>query len=205
VDYFATVWVNGVQVGEHEGGYLPFELDVTAALRHDGPNELVVRVLDPGNDADFLPEFTFSEIPPKTELVWPDRGQLAERLPRAAVVHPHYPAQDHTRRAGRDGPGRMFGGQTGKQMLGALIIEVPAEMRESDDRVAGWMKALLEQPCCSSKLERARIRARIYEEPAAPGAFSARPIVPSSGVLPGREPLKSCESRHRKVQREPAV
>jgi hypothetical protein len=63
VDYFATVWVNGVQVGEHEGGYLPFELDVTGALRHDGPNQLVVRVLDPGNDADFLPEFTFAEIP----------------------------------------------------------------------------------------------------------------------------------------------
>ena len=63
VDYFATVWVNGREVGEHEGGYLPFELDVTAALRQDGPNELVVRVLDPGNDADFLPEFPFAEIP----------------------------------------------------------------------------------------------------------------------------------------------
>ena len=63
VDYFATVWLNGQQVGEHEGGYLPFELDVSAALRPGRPNELVVRVVDPGNDADFLPEFTFAEIP----------------------------------------------------------------------------------------------------------------------------------------------
>ena len=63
VDYFATVWLNGQQVGEHEGGYLPFELDVTNALRQDGENELAVRVIDPGNDADFLPEFTFAEIP----------------------------------------------------------------------------------------------------------------------------------------------
>jgi len=63
VDYFTTVWLNGRQVGEHEGGYLPFEFDVTSALRHDGPNELVVRVIDPGNDADFPPEFTFAEIP----------------------------------------------------------------------------------------------------------------------------------------------
>ncbi|HSJ75584.1 MAG TPA: glycoside hydrolase family 2 TIM barrel-domain containing protein, partial [Gemmatimonadales bacterium] len=63
VDYFATVWLNGQQVGEHEGGYLPFELDVTDSLRRDGANELVVRVIDPGNDADFPPEFTFAEIP----------------------------------------------------------------------------------------------------------------------------------------------
>jgi hypothetical protein len=63
VDYFTTVWLNGQQVGEHEGGYLPFELDVTSQLRADGPNDLVVRVIDPGNDADFLPQFTFAEIP----------------------------------------------------------------------------------------------------------------------------------------------
>jgi len=63
VDYVATVWLNGAQVGEHEGGYLPFELDVTEVLRRNGSNELVVRVLDPGNDADFPPEFTFAEIP----------------------------------------------------------------------------------------------------------------------------------------------
>ncbi len=54
VDYSTTVWLNGQQVGEHEGGYLPFEIDVTANLR-PGLNELVVRVIDPGNDADFLP------------------------------------------------------------------------------------------------------------------------------------------------------
>jgi beta-galactosidase/beta-glucuronidase len=63
VDYFTTVWLNGRQIGEHEGGYLPFDLDVTGSLRRDTPNELVVRVIDPGNDADFLPEFTFAEIP----------------------------------------------------------------------------------------------------------------------------------------------
>jgi hypothetical protein len=63
VDYFTSVWLNGEPVGQHEGGYLPFELEVTEILRHGGANELVVRVIDPGNDADFPPEFTFAEIP----------------------------------------------------------------------------------------------------------------------------------------------
>jgi Glycosyl hydrolases family 2, TIM barrel domain/Glycosyl hydrolases family 2, sugar binding domain/Glycosyl hydrolases family 2 len=62
VDYWTAVWLNGQLVGEHEGGYLPFEFEVGEMLR-PGSNELVVRVIDPGNDADFLPEFTFAEIP----------------------------------------------------------------------------------------------------------------------------------------------
>jgi hypothetical protein len=32
VHHLATVWVNGVRVGEHEGGSTPFEFDVTEAL-----------------------------------------------------------------------------------------------------------------------------------------------------------------------------
>lgn len=46
-DYEARVWLNGVELGLHEGGYTPFEFDVTNIVRFDGENELVVRVLDP--------------------------------------------------------------------------------------------------------------------------------------------------------------
>jgi beta-galactosidase/beta-glucuronidase len=46
VDYVATVWVNGQIVAEHEGGYTPFEADITGFLREDGPQTIVVRVED---------------------------------------------------------------------------------------------------------------------------------------------------------------
>ena len=47
VDFDATVWVNGKQVGQHRGGYDDFSFDITGALRTDSANELVVSVLDP--------------------------------------------------------------------------------------------------------------------------------------------------------------
>lgn len=46
VHHEATVWVNGTLVGGHEGGYTPFELDITAAL-DNGAGLLVVRVEAP--------------------------------------------------------------------------------------------------------------------------------------------------------------
>jgi hypothetical protein len=47
VDQTCTVWVNGVVVGSHTGGYLPFSLDITDALVPAGPEHLLeVRVRD---------------------------------------------------------------------------------------------------------------------------------------------------------------
>jgi beta-galactosidase/beta-glucuronidase len=45
VDWRATVWLNGVELGSHEGGWLPFELELTDAL-HPGVNHLTVRIED---------------------------------------------------------------------------------------------------------------------------------------------------------------
>ncbi|WZO98913.1 glycoside hydrolase family 2 TIM barrel-domain containing protein [Isosphaeraceae bacterium EP7] len=47
VDYRADVWVNGVHVAEHEGGYSPFSAEITDALATGGGNVLVVRAFDP--------------------------------------------------------------------------------------------------------------------------------------------------------------
>ncbi len=45
VDYEATVYVNGMAVGGHKGGYTPFGFDVTPFLEK-GENDLCVRVVD---------------------------------------------------------------------------------------------------------------------------------------------------------------
>lgn len=56
VDYRADVWVDGVHVGHHEGGYSRFAVDLTPVLYRGGewdfgPHYLAVRVEDPKNHA----------------------------------------------------------------------------------------------------------------------------------------------------------
>ncbi len=46
VDYSATVWVNGVQVCTHDGGYTPFSVDITEVLRQGVPQEIILRAED---------------------------------------------------------------------------------------------------------------------------------------------------------------
>jgi hypothetical protein len=46
VDWRADVWVNGKQAGQHEGGYTPFEFDITDLARAGRPATVVVRAFD---------------------------------------------------------------------------------------------------------------------------------------------------------------
>jgi hypothetical protein len=50
VDWEATVWVNGTEAGTHRGGYDPFTLDITAALKRGTEQEIVLRVFDPTDE-----------------------------------------------------------------------------------------------------------------------------------------------------------
>jgi hypothetical protein len=47
VNYVAQVWVNGQVVGEHEGGYSPFEFDLSGHLDYGKANVLTLRVVGP--------------------------------------------------------------------------------------------------------------------------------------------------------------
>lgn len=77
VDYRARVWLNGQEVGTHDGAFTPFEFDIKRAARA-GENCLVVRVVDlardfrreycglPGWDRPFwgrIDGIAFAEIP----------------------------------------------------------------------------------------------------------------------------------------------
>ncbi|GAB1415390.1 hypothetical protein MASR2M117_07960 [Paludibacter sp.] len=46
VDYFSEVFVNGVSVGKHQGGYDPFYFDITDYISGTGEQQLAVRVTD---------------------------------------------------------------------------------------------------------------------------------------------------------------
>ena len=45
VDYHTTVWLDGIKIGEHEGGYTPFSFDITELVR-GGHRTLTVRAFD---------------------------------------------------------------------------------------------------------------------------------------------------------------
>jgi len=68
VDWETTVWINGVELGAHHGGYLPFQYDITPHLQ-DGDNELLVAVWDP------------------TDASWQSRGKQVRR-PRSIWYTP---------------------------------------------------------------------------------------------------------------------
>ncbi len=52
VDYAAQVWLNGIEVARHQGGYTPFSIDITDELTEAGPQELVVRAEDDPADLE---------------------------------------------------------------------------------------------------------------------------------------------------------
>lgn len=50
VDWLCTVFVNGKEAGTHQGGYDPFSVDITKALKKGSKQEIAIRVWDPSND-----------------------------------------------------------------------------------------------------------------------------------------------------------
>lgn len=62
VDYLSRLFINEQFVGENEGGYTPFEFDITQYLK-SGQNEIILRVLDPLNEENPTEGISFWHIP----------------------------------------------------------------------------------------------------------------------------------------------
>jgi hypothetical protein len=62
VFHITQAWVNGMVVGSHVGGFLPFSFDVTEHLK-DGTNEIKVRVDSPLDDPNAGENANIAEIP----------------------------------------------------------------------------------------------------------------------------------------------
>jgi hypothetical protein len=75
VDNQATVWVNGVQVATHLGGYDRFEVDITPQL-NGGTNELIVKAYDPTDTREngTLPAIGKQTVTPNSIFYTPASG-----------------------------------------------------------------------------------------------------------------------------------
>lgn len=62
-DHKAEVWLNGHFIGEHSGGYLPFELDLTDALTGKGQKNHLVVCVDSSLSMHTIPQDVSPESP----------------------------------------------------------------------------------------------------------------------------------------------
>ena len=78
VDYFATVWLNGEKLGEHEGAYVPFEFEVTSRLNLNELNWLAIKVTCPW-------------LPKGRGFLEYMKGELVEVVPNSTIKFPFPP------------------------------------------------------------------------------------------------------------------
>ncbi len=138
-DYLADVYVNGQKVGSHEGGYLPFEFDITSLLRN-GENQIAVRVADPGAKPDKVEGIKYSEIPHgkqswyvQTSGLWQDVELDTRPRMHLGAVHVS---------AGADGKFKIQVPivNPAAEPLSKAQAYVGAEIRDTNDRVV-WKQS----------------------------------------------------------------
>ncbi|MCU7549587.1 beta-galactosidase [Chitinophagaceae bacterium LB-8] len=66
VDWLCTVYVNGKEVGSHQGGYDPFSMDITGALKKGATQDIAIKVWDPSDEG---PQPRGKQVK-KTHAIW---------------------------------------------------------------------------------------------------------------------------------------
>ncbi len=113
VDYLADVYVNGQKAGSHEGGYLPFEFDVTGLLRA-GENQVAVRVADPGTKPDEVEGIKYAEIPHGKQSWYVQTSGLWQSVELDIRPRVHL------------GPVHVSAGADGKFKITVTVVNLPA-------------------------------------------------------------------------------
>ncbi|HXW82519.1 MAG TPA: glycoside hydrolase family 2 TIM barrel-domain containing protein [Acidimicrobiales bacterium] len=89
VDYAAKVWLNGHEIGSHEGDGVPFELDATEFFEPGQSNLLAVRVINPTDEP--IDGLVLSEIPHSNKALpgkfRPGSGYNVGGITGEVVVH----------------------------------------------------------------------------------------------------------------------
>src|SRR5690606_2933236 len=67
IDYVGDIWLNNIFMGRYESGDVPFVVDVTDAVKPNGPNHLSVRVLNPTNDP--IDGMTLKQVPRQARAI----------------------------------------------------------------------------------------------------------------------------------------
>ncbi len=94
LDTFATVWLNGQEIGRHSNMFIPAAFDVTAALRAAQRNELVVHLASPLKAVEGLPLEGASATMNDPERLWARKldqcygWDIAPRIVTAGIWRP---------------------------------------------------------------------------------------------------------------------
>jgi hypothetical protein len=85
-NFTAAVWLNGRLLGNHVGGYTPFTLDASRAMRVGQDNDLLVRVADCGIDKD-VDGYRLNQIPCAKEIWYHNFSGLYQPVMVEATSH----------------------------------------------------------------------------------------------------------------------
>jgi beta-galactosidase/beta-glucuronidase len=149
-DYLSTAWLNGRRLGNHEGGYTPFTVELTDALKGNGRDELVIRAVDESHRGGYprgkqSPRYeSYGCHYARTTGIW--QTVWLEAVPRTCVeavhVHPEPEREAFTVQVFVRGGGAYSGAVT------ALAEGTPAARAEFAGRGEGCLHLELKLPEC---------------------------------------------------------
>jgi len=150
VNYACRAWLNGTEIGRHEGGYHGFRFSLKGAAKIGATNHLVVRVVDPGKEP--VDGLTLRSIPNGKESWYFNFGGIYR--PVVLVGKPPVSVEDVFVAADP---------KTGKVSAGVEI----ARRADGPSSVALELKVTKEQPGGDSRKILASLEKRLVLEPGA--------------------------------------